>query len=84
MRFTGHTSLNNAAAATEGYPRLIVCLCEHFGIPLIRHGSITFIRDGDLNELRCRVAEWKDRPKLSRLGGGGHGPRHHSQGSTGH
>ena len=68
MKLNGHRSLHEVARLAKGYPKLVLCLCDHYGIPLERRGRFVYLADQHLNEVISQVALWKVRPRMSGIG----------------
>ncbi len=68
MKLPGHRSLQQVSRLAKTYPRLVLCLCDHYEIPLVRRGRFIYLADVHVNEVIWQVALWKMRPRMSGIG----------------
>jgi len=66
VNYRGHVSAERVARESGGYRQLVLRICEIYGFPVVLCGRVHMVREEDKPLIAQRVAEWLDRPRMSR------------------
>jgi len=68
VNYTGYMSAERAGRETGSYRQCVLFLCAEHGIPVTLCGRVHMIRQADMPRIRQLVAEWLERPRVTRAG----------------